>query len=302
MNIIRKLKTFLHNPWIFGQKMVFWTRWLWSDEVYLRLYYFFCMKKFLHLKNPETYNEKLQWLKLYDRNPMYSTLVDKYEVKKIVAERIGRKHVATLLAHWDTPEELSFEGLPKSFVLKTTHGGGNRGVIIVRDKTAVNIEEIRKDLKKAMQCDLFKLSKEWPYKNIKRRIIAEEFLEDKETGELRDYKFFCFDGVVKALFVATERQKRKEPFFCFFDENYRPIDVKQGHPRPEILPKKPEMFDQMKSIAENLSKGLNHVRVDLYQVNGEIYFGEFTFYHFGGTVPFEPEMWDYVFGSWLKLK
>lgn len=301
MTIFRKINTFLHNPWTLGQKFMEWTWWLWSDAAYLKLYYFFNMKKTLPLKNPNTYNEKLQWLKLYDRNPLYTKLVDKYEVKRYVSERIGQEYVAKVLAKWDRVEEVSFESLPKSFVLKTTHGGGNNGVIIVKDKQAMDIDKVRADLAKSMEYDLYRLSKEWPYKNVKRRIFAEEYIEDTETCELRDYKFFCFDGVVKAMFVATERQTREEPFFNFFDEDYNSLDVKQGHPRAEIPPVKPALFEQMKQVAETLSKGLTHVRIDLYQANDKIYFGEFTFYHFGGVVPFEPSSWDARFGSWLKI-
>lgn len=301
MTIFRKINTFLHNPWTLGQKFMEWTWWLWSDAAYLKLYYFFNMKKTLPLKNPNTYNEKLQWLKLYDRNPLYTKLVDKYEVKRYVSERIGQEYVAKVLAKWDRVEEVSFEALPKSFVLKTTHGGGNNGVIIVKDKQAMDIDKVRADLAKSMEYDLYRLSKEWPYKNVERRIFAEEYIEDTETCELRDYKFFCFDGVVKAMFVATERQTREEPFFNFFDEDYNSLDVKQGHPRAEIPPVKPALFEQMKQVAETLSKGLTHVRIDLYQANDKIYFGEFTFYHFGGVVPFEPSSWDARFGSWLKI-
>lgn len=301
MTIFRKINTFLRNPWTLGQKFMEWTWWLWSDTTYLRLHYFFNMRKTLPLKNPNTYNEKLQWLKLYDRNPLYTKLVDKYEVKRYVSERIGQEYVAKVLAKWDRVEEVSFESLPKSFVLKTTHGGGNNGVIIVKDKQAMDIDKVRADLAKSMEYDLYRLSKEWPYKNVERRIFAEEYIEDTETCELRDYKFFCFDGVVKAMFVATERQTREEPFFNFFDEDYNSLDVKQGHPRAEIPPVKPALFEQMKQVAETLSKGLTHVRIDLYQANDKIYFGEFTFYHFGGVVPFEPSSWDARFGSWLKI-
>lgn len=301
MVIFRKINTFLHNPWTLGQKMMEWTWWLWSDAAYLRLYFFFFMKKPLRLKNPQTFNEKLQWLKLYDRNPLYTILVDKFEVKKYVTACIGKEYVAHVLGMWDSPEDLSFDNLPKSFVLKTTHGGGNNGVVIVKDKEMADITKIRKALKENLKIDLYKVSKEWPYKNVRRRIIAEEYLEDSETGELRDYKFLCFNGVVKALYVATERQTREEPYFNFFDENYNSLEFSNGHPRAEIPPVKPALFEQMKSIAETLSKGLPHVRVDLYQANGRIFFGEFTFYHMGGIFPFEPAKWDDILGSWLHL-
>lgn len=301
MTIFRKINTFLHDPWTLGQKMMEWTWWMWSDATYLRLYYFFIMKKPLHLQDPQTFNEKLQWLKLYNRNPLYTTLVDKYEVKKYVAERIGQQSVVQILATWDSVEDISFYGLPKRFVLKTTHGGGNNGVIIIKDKETADLGQIRKELRANLKLDLYKISKEWPYKNVKKRIFAEEYIEDKRTGELRDYKFFCFDGKVKLMYVATERQTREEPYFNFFDEDYNSLEFSNGHPRSDVPPEKPAMFEQMKSIAETLSKDIPHVRVDLYQANDKIYFGEFTFFHMSGIFPFHPAEWDKTLGDMLQL-
>lgn len=272
-----------------------------SDSLYLRLRFFLRMGFKLNLKTPKTYSEKLQWLKLYDRNPLYTSLVDKYEVKKYVKNLIGEQYLAKTYGIWDSEEDIDFNALPNRFVLKTTHGGGNEGVIVIRDKKSMDEMNVREKLKRALKQDLYFHSREWPYKGIKKRIIAEEFLEDEETRELRDYKFFCFNGEVKALFVATERQTRKEPFFNFFDENYNPLDIKQGHPRAEIPPARPSRFDEMVKVATELSQGFPHVRVDLYQANDKVYFGEFTFYHFGGIVPFEPAKWDDIFGEWLNL-
>ena len=144
--------------------------------------------------------------------------------------------------------------------------------------------------------------REWPYKNVVPCIIAEEYMEDKATAELRDYKFFCFDGKVKALFIATDRQKSDAPTcFDFFDENYKHMDVRSGHPNAKVLPEKPENFDKMKQLAETLSAGIKHVRVDFYEVNGKVYFGEMTLFHHSGLVPFDPPEWDEVFGSWFEL-
>lgn len=272
-----------------------------SDEQFLKLRFRIRMGYPLDLKAPKTFSEKLQWLKLYDRKDLYTSLVDKATVKEYVKKAIGEEYVSQTYGIWDNPELIDFVSLPDSFVLKTTHGGGNEGVIVVKDKSKINEADVKRKLAKAMKQDLYIHSREWPYKNVQRRIMAEEFLEDKETGELRDYKFFCFDGVVKALFVATERQKREEPFFNFFDENYHELDLKQGHPRAEKAPAKPSCFEEMKDLASRLSKGFPHVRVDLYQANEKVYFGEMTFYHFGGLVPFEPSKWDQIFGSWLTL-
>lgn len=300
-----RISTAIHliqeNPGEFKASIVKLFSPLLSDKQYLSMMFRYRMGYKLDWENPKTFSEKLQWLKLNDHNPTYTQLVDKYEVKEYVSQLIGERYVAKTLGIWDSPEEVDFASLPQQFVLKTTHGGGNSGVIICRDKSLLDEAKTRQALRRSMKQDLYRDSREWPYKNVNRRILAEEYLEDKETGELRDYKFFCFDGTVKALFVATERQTRKEPFFNFFDREYNSLDVKQGHPRAEVIPDKPALFEEMVRVAEELSKNVPHVRVDLYQVNGQIYFGEFTFYHFGGMVHFEPESWDKYFGDWLIL-
>lgn len=274
--------------------------WL-PDEAFLKLRFRIRMGYSLNLSAPKSYSEKLQWLKLYDHKDLYTALVDKYEVKNYVEKIIGDKYLAKTIGVWDSPDDIDFTALPQRFVLKTTHGGGNDGVFVIKNKNSIDEVEIKRRLYKALKQDLYKHSREWPYKNVRRRIIAEEFLEDTKTGELRDYKFFCFDGVVKALFVATDRQKREEPYFNFFDADYNELDLKQGHPKNPVPPEKPLCFEEMKEVAAKLSKGMPHVRVDLYEANGKVYFGEMTFYHFGGMVLFEPNSWDNTFGDWLKL-
>ncbi|MGG6544656.1 UNVERIFIED_CONTAM: glycosyl transferase [Prevotella sp. 15_C9] len=259
------------------------------------------MGYWLNWSHPTTFNEKLQWLKIYNRNPVYTQLVDKYEVKQYVANKIGDKYVAKLLGVWDSPELIDFVSLPDKFVLKTTHGGGNTGVVICKDKAKLDKGKTLKLLSLAMKSNIYREWCEWPYKNVKRRIIAEEYLEDAETKGLIDYKFFCFNGKVRALFVATERQTRSEPYFNFFDGNYNSLDITQGHPQSQVLPSKPFKFDEMKALAEKLSQGFPHVRVDFYEANNNVYFGEFTFFHFAGVVRFSPNEWDYTFGNWLEL-
>lgn len=270
------------------------------DKQYLQIYYFLKMGKRLNLKEPKTYNEKIQWLKLYNRKSEYTMMVDKYAVKEYVANIIGEEHVIPTLGFWDKPEEIDFDKLPSQFVLKTTHGGGNSGVIVCKDKMKLNKEDAIKRLNKSMHQDLFKSLREWPYKNVKRRILAEAYMEDSETKELRDYKFFAFDGEVKALFIATDRGSG-DVKFDYFDAEFNHLDLIQQHPMSGKTIQKPECFEEMKAIAEKLSVGIPHVRVDLYEVNGKVYFGEFTFSHHGGCVPFHPEEWDYKFGSWIKL-
>ena len=269
------------------------------DKLYVRLMYRLIMGKRLNLKSPQTYNEKIQWLKLYDRKPEYSTLVDKYAVKKYVSEIIGEKYVIPTLGVWDKAEDIDWESLPESFVLKTTHGGGNTGVVICKDKSLFNKEKAIEKLKRSLKQDLYKTLREWPYKNVPRRIIAEQFI-GAENSDLPDYKFFCFDGKVKALFVATERGTGNVKF-DYYDADFNHLDLTQFHPMSGKVLEKPSNFDEMKQVAEKLSKGIPHVRVDLYDANGQIYFGELTFYHHGGITPFHPESWDYEFGKWLKL-
>lgn len=272
----------------------------WDDETFIKRSYKARMKKVLNLENPQTFNEKLQWLKLYDRKPIYTTMVDKSEVKAYVAERIGEEYIIPTLGVWDSFDEIDFDALPKRFVLKCTHDSG--GLVICKDKARLDLGAARKKIEKSLKRDFFAFGREWPYKDVKPRIIAEQFMEDPVTQELRDYKFFCFDGEVKALFVATERQKPGEEVkFDFFDPDYNHLDFRQGHKNAQTSPEKPLQFELMKELAAKLSAGVPHVRVDFYEVAGKVYFGELTFFHFGGWVPFEPEEWDFAFGSWIRL-
>ena len=227
-------------------------------------------------------------------------MVDKYAVKDYVTRIIGKEHVIPTLGVWDKPEDVDWDILPNRFVLKTSMGGGNLGVVICKDKASFNKEEAIRKLQKAMKQDLYKNLREWPYKNVRKRILAEAYMEDDTTKELRDYKFFAFDGVVKALFIATERGSG-DVKFDYFDADFNHQDLVQQHPMSGVDIPKPACFEEMKAIASKLSVGLPHVRVDLYEVNGKVYFGEYTFSHHGGIVPFHPEKWDYEFGSWIKL-
>lgn len=271
-----------------------------SDEKYIKKKYKIKMGKELKLNPPITYNEKLQWIKLHDHNPLYTTLVDKYAVKNYVANLIGEKYIIPTLGVWDKFDDIEFEKLPDQFVLKCTHDSG--GLVICKDKTKFNRDMAKKLIEKCLKRDFYQFGREWPYKNVAHRIIAEQYMEDSRFKELRDYKFFCFNGEVKALFVATERQKTGEDVkFDFFDSEFNHLEVKQGHENAILLPEKPNCFDEMKVLASKLSKGLREVRVDLYEVNGKIFFGELTFFHHGGWTPFFPEEWDYKFGEWIEL-
>lgn len=273
------------------------------DKAYLSLKYYKSFGRWPNWKNPQTYSEKLQWLKLYDRKPVYTTLVDKYAVKKYVADIIGEEYVIPTLGVWNKPEEIEWEKLPNQFVLKTTHGGGNEGVVICRDKATFDKEKAIRLLNESLKTDLYTVWREWPYKNVPKRIIAEKYIEPRpDTKDLADYKFFCFDGEVKGLFVATERQNPNEEVkFDFFDADFNHLPFRQGHDHAKVAPKKPENFELMKKVAVQLSKGIPHVRADLYDLGNKVLFGELTLYHFSGMVPFEPEEWDKHFGDMMIL-
>lgn len=270
------------------------------DEPYLKLKFRQRMGKKLNLKNPQTFNEKLQWLKLYDRNPLYTTLVDKYEAKKYVADILGEEYIIPTLGVWDNFDDIDFDSLPNQFVLKCTHDSG--GLVIVKDKSKLDIPSAKKKIESRMSKNYYWHGREWAYKNVKPRIIAEQYMEDAETQELRDYKLFTFGGQVKALFIASDRQKKNEDTkFDFFDADGNHIDVRNGHPNADVPPKLPQNFEEMKKLAQILSKGFVQMRVDFYEINGKTYFGEMTLCHYNGFTPFDPEEWDYTFGSWLDL-
>ncbi len=269
------------------------------DSLYLRWKFKFDMGRPLYLKNPKTYNEKLQWLKLYYKNPEYSKLVDKVEAKKHVAALIGDGYIIPTYGVWNSVDEIDWERLPNQFVIKVTSDSG--GIVVCKDKNSLDTEKAKEKLKKGWGVNYYKYNKEYPYKNVKPRIIAEQYMED-ESGELCDYKIFCFNGTPKALFVASDRQKKdEETKFDFYDTEWNHLPFTNGHPNSNVPKMRPENFNKMLEIAEKLSAGMPHVRVDLYNVKGKIYFGELTFFHWSGTVPFNPESWDYTFGEWLVL-
>ena len=274
-------------------------RWM-NDKMFIKFLYRGHMGKKLNLKNPHSFSEKLQWLKLYDHQDIYTILVDKYAVRNYIRDKIGEEYLIPLHGKWDRVEDVDFESLPNQFVLKCNHDSGS--VIACYDKSKFDIDAAKKKLKKCLSNGTYWYTREWPYKNIKPCIIAEKYMEDETYHELRDYKFFCFDGVPKAMFIATERLNPDKPTaFDFFDMDFNHLPIKQGHPNADKIPDKPHNFEEMKELAKVLSEGFPHVRVDLYEINGKVYFGELTFYHFGGVEPFVPDEWDEMFGNWLKL-
>lgn len=269
------------------------------DRVIIEIEYRMRIGKRLNLKQPKTFNEKLQWLKLYDRKDIYTTMVDKFAVKRYLTEKIGEKYVVPLLGCWDNAESIDFNKLPDQFVLKCNHDSGS--VVICTDKSKLDMKMVKKKLDFHMKIDAYALGREWPYKNIKRKIIAEELLLDSEHNDtdIKDYKFFCFDGVPKIMYISNDRGEN--PRTDFFDMNFKHLPIQMKDPNAEIMPKKPEMFDEMKKIAGVLSKNIPQLRVDFYVVGKRIYVGELTFYHNSGFTPVKPEEWNNKLGEWIKL-
>lgn len=292
------IKAFKHPEWAFGVILRRCFASMMDDKTFIKWEYFSGMRKFPNLENPKTYNEKLQWLKLNDIHPEYGRLVDKYEAKEYVKEIIGEEYIIPTLGIWNSFDEIDFDTLPDQFVLKTTHDSG--GVVVCPDKSKFDKVAARKKLERSLKHNYFFEHREYPYKNVPPRIIAEKFMVDESGTELKDYKFFCFDGKCKMLFVATDRNIG-DVKFDFFDEKFNHLPFVQGHPWAEKEIKRPAGFDKMIELSEILSKGFSHVRVDLYDINGQIYFGELTFFHFSGNVPFVPQEWDYKIGEWMKL-
>ena len=252
-------------------------------------------------KNPKTFNQKLQWLKLYNRRPEYTTMVDKYEAKKYVAGIIGEECIIPTLGVWDRFEDIDFDTLPEQFVLKCTHDSG--GLIIVRDKSKLDKKAARKMFRMALGRNHYSVNREWPYKNVKPRIIAEKYMVDESGYDLKDYKFFCFDGKVKLCMIERDRAKgRNGHAVDFFDRNFEHQNITvDGYPNATQAYEKPTNYDELIAIAEKLATDIPHIRVDLYNINSRCYFGELTFFQASGSIQFSPPEWDKVLGGWIEL-
>lgn len=271
-----------------------------SDEKYLRKKFKICIGKELNLENPKTFNEKLQWLKLYNRRSEYTIMVDKYKVREYIKNKIGEEYLIPLIGVWKSTDEINFEKLPSQFVLKCNHNSG-LGMCICKDKSKLNIGKIKKELKKGLKQNYYLTGREWPYKNVIPKIICEKFMQDNEVEDLKDYKFYCFNGKVKAVMINSDRNSDQPTKADYFDENYNFLDLKWGYENSKILPKKPRNFEKMIELAEILSKEIPHIRVDFYDCNNKIYFGELTFFDGSGFDKFDNEEWDYKFGEYIEL-
>jgi hypothetical protein len=270
------------------------------DEIYLKIMYRLNMGRPLNLKKPAYFNEKLQWLKLYYRNPMYTTLADKYAARKHVADMIGEKYLIPLIGIWDRFDEIDFDSLPDQFVLKCTHNSG--GVIVCQSKNVLDIRAVGRQFKKQLKRNYYYLHREWSYKNIKPRILCEKLISSKNGGLPMDYKFHCFNGQPDSVMICSDRQSGNTKFY-YFDRNWELLKYNNNgiQPNDDMLFPRPSKLDEMFELASSLSRGIPYVRVDLYFENDEIYFGEMTFYSDAGFDSKMLKETDLLFGNKLDL-
>ena len=272
-----------------------------SDKEFISLTYKHKTGKEINLDSPKSFNEKLQWLKLHDRNPMYTDLCDKIKAKDIVEKLLGKEYIVPTLGVYNDAKEISFDKLPNKFVLKCNHDSGS--VIVCRDKKSLNYKKTVKSLNKDLKLDYYLQSREWPYKDIDRKIFAEEYIEMKENTCMIDYKFYCFDGVPKFLYVSQGLEDHSTAGISFFDLKGNRLPFKRNDYREIKSFFLPNNFSEMLKIAEKLARfsTAKFIRIDLYTTNGKIYFSEFTFFPCGGFTPFEPKDADDQLGEMIEL-
>lgn len=271
-----------------------------SDQTYLKIKYYLIMNQKLDLNEPSTFNEKLQWLKLFNRNSVFTDLVDKYEVRKFIEQEMGKEYLIPLYGVYDSFEQINFDNLPNKFVLKPTHTSGN--VYICKDKEKIDYKVLKKEVNSWLKREYFWIHREWPYKNVKPRIIIEKFMENRDHSDLKDYKLMVFNGKVNCTLVISNRNKNDEINADFFDINWHHLPF--GRPDREfsnVEIKKPENYNKMIYFAEKLSKKIPFVRVDFYEIDGKLFFGEMTFYPGAGFEKFDPEASDKYLGELLTL-
>ncbi len=277
-----------------NHKMLNWM----PDRTFLRLSYRARMGKSLNLKDPKTFNEKLNFLKLYDRKDIYTQMVDKYGVKSYVADIIGEEYIIPTLGIYESFDEIDFDKLPNQFVLKCTHDSG--GLVIVSDKTKLDASKAKEKIEKSLKVNYYWGKREWPYKNVKPRIIAEKYMKDENNDFLPVYKFMCFNGEPRII-QTIQNDKQPNESIDYFDTEWNLLDLRQNYPNSEKPLPRPQKLSDMLGIVKTLANGKNFIRVDLYLVNDAIYFSEFTFYSDAGLTKFEPEEWDERLGGWISL-
>ena len=272
-----------------------------NDEQYIKLMYWSQFGKLPDLENPKTFNEKIQWLKLHDRKDIYTTMVDKCEGKKYVENIVGSEYIIPTLGVWDSFDEIDFDLLPTQFVLKTTHDSG--GVVIVKDKSKLDLKNIKDKLNKSMKRNYYYIGREYAYKNIKPRLIAEQYLTEETYEVVDNWKFYCVDGEVKLYYVSIGGGHTDACRISYFDLDNKMIPVRSNQ-FPNFKPEElsiPKGFDKMKELASILSKGMKFLRVDFYYVNNHIYVGELTLYPYSGFEPYIPASYDLEWGKFIKL-
>ncbi len=280
---------YIKSPRTFAISVVENLHWLFREPVYMRILYRLKMKRKLHLDNPQDYQEKLQWLKLYNHDPKYPQMVDKITAKIYAKEKIGEKYIIPTLGVWEHFDQIDFDKLPDAFVLKTNHSGGNTGVVLCTDKSKLDLKQARAKLEASLKHNVYDKHREWPYKNIKPMIMAESYMSDDSEfnqGGLSDYKFTCFNGVADNVMVCTDRVSGETKFY-FYDRNWNlmPLNVRGKNTDSSFKLPKPSCMDEMFEIAGKLSEGIPFLRVDLYCINERPYFGETTFFPASGFDP-----------------
>ena len=303
MNELNKLIGYIfHNPRALTLAILVRIAPIVPDKLYLKWLFRIKMGKRLNLDNPQTFSEKLQWLKLYNRKPEYTQMVDKYEAKKYVAKIIGEEYIIPTLGVWDKFDDIDFDSLPNQFVLKTTHGGGNTGVVICKDKATFDIVSAKRQLEQSLKSDIYISLREWPYKDVKKRIIAEQYLKVARQEDLSDYKFFCFNGEPKYCQVIAGRNTGVTTIDWYDKEwNHQQFHEPKDYPFSDKFQNRPNCFDEMWELATKLSQGQPFLRVDFYEINNTVKFGELTFFPTSGMGEFNPIDWDYKFGRWIKF-
>lgn len=304
---MNRLAKAIHNPWsvyVYAAGKGF-TNWV-PDEPHLKAMYRGTIGSKLNLANPVTFNEKLQWLKIHDHNPLYTTLVDKYRVKQWVADRIGPEYVTGSYAMWERAEDIDISGLPDRFVLKTNHDCG--GVVICRDRAAFDLGAAKEKLAEHLKTNYFWRTREWPYKDVKPCVFAEEYLHldegtvlDPSKGMV-DYKFYCFSGEPMFLYVSQGLENHETTRLSFINMDWSPTPFsREDYESLEVLPDQPACFNEMADIARKLSKGIPFVRVDLFIYEGKPRFSEMTFCPCAGFMKFVPREYDRIVGDMLTL-
>ena len=297
-----KIRDIIKNPYrivlILGSRS--YLKWM-PDKLYLSICYKAIFGKKINWNNPTTFNEKLQWLKIYNRNSLFTQMVDKYEVRKYVEKKIGKEYLIPLLGVWDNYDEIDFSVLPEKFVLKCNHDSGD--IVICKDKTKFEKEKYRDKFNKNLRKNFYYIAREWPYKNVKPKILAEKFMKDDFSGELPDYKLFCFNGKTEYILVCSERFSEGGLKETFFDVNWKKCNIRRkNHPNSDIEIPKPKNLELMMELAKKLSKDIPFLRVDFYEINGKVYFGELTFFPALGWSGFEPKQVDIQLGRLINLK